>query len=64
VLALTFFPDRGQGLQDIFLFLSGAVLLAVPLAMMVPDTAGERYRRAHQPGATTTTAPATSGQAR
>ena len=45
VLILTFFPDRGQGLSAIFLFLSGAVLLAVPLALMVPDTAGERYRR-------------------
>jgi MFS family permease len=45
VLALTFFPDRGHGLSVIFMFLSGAVLLAVPLALMIPDTAAERHRR-------------------
>jgi hypothetical protein len=50
VLVLTFFPDKGQGLRMIFLFLSGAVLLALPLAMMVPDSAGERYRRTQHPG--------------
>jgi EmrB/QacA subfamily drug resistance transporter len=66
VLTLTFFPDRGQGLQMIFLVLSVAVLLAVPLAMMVPDTAGERFRRAHRPegAAATATAPAATGPAR
>jgi MFS family permease len=45
VLVLTFFPDRGQGLSAIFLVLSGLVLLAVPLALMIPDAAAERYRR-------------------
>src|SRR4051794_6118907 len=50
VLILTFSPDRGQGLSMIFLFLSGAVLLAVPLALMVPDSAGERYRRTRHLG--------------
>jgi EmrB/QacA subfamily drug resistance transporter len=61
VLVLTFFPDKGQGLRMIFLFLSGAVLLALPLAMMVPDSAGERYRRTQHPGeAATTVAPVAS----
>jgi MFS family permease len=66
VLVLTVFPDRGQGLQMIFLFLSGAVLLAVPLALMVPDRAGERHRSAQQPGEgmpgeVATSAPAAAG---
>jgi EmrB/QacA subfamily drug resistance transporter len=59
VLVLTFFPDRGQGLSAIFMALSVLVLLALPLAMMVPDTAGERYRRSHQSGgASVASAPA------
>jgi len=45
VLALTFFPDRGQGLVTIYGCLSVAVLVAVPLALAVPDTARERWRR-------------------
>ena len=45
VLALSFFPDRGQGLSVIFTVLSVVVLLAAPLAMMIPDTARERWRR-------------------
>jgi len=61
VLALTFFPDRGQGLSAIFLFLSVAVLLAVPLALMVPDLAGERYRSARRPEDVAPPAPAPPG---
>ena len=61
VLALTFFPDRGQGLSVIFMVLSVVVLLAVPLALMIPDKAGERYRRSREALATaTTTTPAAS----
>src|SRR5262249_18359430 len=45
VLALTFFPDRGQGLVVIYGCLSIAVLAAVPLALSIPDTARERWRR-------------------
>jgi EmrB/QacA subfamily drug resistance transporter len=61
VLALTFFPDRGYGLSVIFMFLSVVVLLAVPLALMIPDKAGERYRRSREALATaTTTTPAAS----
>jgi len=47
VLALTFFPDRGEGLVTIYSCLSLAVLLAVPLALSIPDTARERWRKAH-----------------
>ena len=46
VLALTFFPDRGQGLVVIYGCLSVAVLGAVPLALSIPDTARERWKRA------------------
>jgi len=63
VLILTFFPDRGQGLSVIFLFLSGAVLLAVPLALMVPDVAGERYRRTRHADEVAAPAPATTAPA-
>src|SRR5205823_13424391 len=45
VLALTFFPDRGQGLVAIYGALSIAVLAAVPLALSIPDTARERWKR-------------------
>ena len=58
VLVLTFFPDRGQGLSVIFLVLSGAVLLAVPLALMIPDMAAERYRRGQHEAALAAAAPA------
>jgi EmrB/QacA subfamily drug resistance transporter len=49
VLALTFFPDRGEGLVTIYGYLSMAVLVAVPIALSIPDTARERWRRARQP---------------
>jgi EmrB/QacA subfamily drug resistance transporter len=41
-LALTFFPDRGQGLSMIFGWLSVAMLIVVPLTLSIPDTARER----------------------
>ena len=44
VLALSFFPDRGQGLVVIYGALSIAVLAAVPLALSIPDTARERWK--------------------
>src|SRR5262249_8286530 len=45
VLALTFFPDRGEGLVKIYGFLSLAVLVAIPLALSIPDTARARWRQ-------------------
>ena len=48
VLALTFFPDRGEGLVKIYQCLSLAVLVAVPLALSIPDTARERWRQTRQ----------------
>jgi EmrB/QacA subfamily drug resistance transporter len=42
-LALTFFPDRGQGLAVIFGSLSLAMLIVVPLTLSIPDSARERY---------------------
>ena len=61
VLALTFFPDRAQGLSVIFLFLSGAVLLAIPLVLMIPDVARERWRHSQQ-APVIPTASATAGE--
>lgn len=42
-LALTFFPDRGQGLAVIFGSLSVAMLIVVPLTLSIPDSARERH---------------------
>jgi EmrB/QacA subfamily drug resistance transporter len=42
-LALTFFPDRGQGLAVIFGTLSVAMLAVVPLTLTIPDSARERH---------------------
>ena len=55
VLALTFFPDRGQGLVVIYGCLSVAVLGAVPLALSIPDTARERWKRARSGAVTAAT---------
>ena len=41
-LALTFFPDRGQGLSVVFGWLSLAMLVVVPLTLTIPDSARER----------------------
>ncbi len=41
-LALTFFPDRGQGLATIFGSLSLAMVVVVPLTLSIPDTARQR----------------------
>jgi MFS family permease len=60
VLVLTFFPDRGQGMSMIFLVLSGLVLLAVPLALMIPDMAAERYRTSRLEAALAAATPATA----
>ena len=48
VLALSFFPDRAQGMSVIFRVLAGILLLTVPLTWMIPDTARERYLRERQ----------------
>ncbi len=56
VLALSYFPDPGQGLAEIYLVLAAVMLVTVPLAFMIPDTAWERrharrqLRAAVQPG--------------
>jgi MFS family permease len=47
VLALSFFPDQAQGLQEMYLALAAVMLVTVPLAFMIPDTAWER-RHARQ----------------
>jgi EmrB/QacA subfamily drug resistance transporter len=45
VLALTYFPDRGAGLVAIYGALSLAVLVAIPIALSIPDTARQRWRQ-------------------
>jgi len=47
VLALSFFPDKAHGLSVIFIALAGVMLLTIPLAFMIPDTAREEHL-AHQ----------------
>jgi hypothetical protein len=42
-LALTFFPNRGQGLAVIFGALSISMLVVVPLTLSIPDSARERH---------------------
>jgi hypothetical protein len=42
VLALTLFPDKGRGLASIYAWLAVPLLLAAPLAFMIPDSARER----------------------
>ena len=43
VLALAQMPDQAEGLSRVFLVLAGVMLVTVPLALMIPDTARERY---------------------
>jgi EmrB/QacA subfamily drug resistance transporter len=43
VLALSFFPDKAHGLSVIFIALAGVMLLTIPLAFMIPDTAHEEH---------------------
>lgn len=50
VLALTFFPDTGTGLGVIFLALSAVMLAAMPLALMIPDTARQRWSKERDVG--------------
>ncbi len=50
-LALTFFPDRGQGLSVVFGALSLALLVVVPLTLSIPDSARERRLHAIDGGA-------------
>lgn len=44
VMALSFFPDQGEGLAKIFLVLAGILLLTIPLTLMIPDSASEKRR--------------------
>jgi hypothetical protein len=40
-----FFPDRAAGLEVIFRALAGVLILTVlPLTLMIPDTARQRWR--------------------
>jgi EmrB/QacA subfamily drug resistance transporter len=48
VLALSFFPDKAHGLSVIFVALAGVMLLTIPLAFLIPDTAHEEYRARQQ----------------
>ena len=48
VLALTFFPDTGVGLSKIFLALAVIMLAAMPLALLIPDTARQRWVKEHE----------------
>ncbi|MCR4393683.1 MAG: MFS transporter, partial [Dehalococcoidales bacterium] len=43
VLILSHFPDKGYGMQKIFLYFSLILLVLIPLVFMIPDTA--RIRR-------------------
>jgi EmrB/QacA subfamily drug resistance transporter len=46
VLALSFFADKAAGLEVVFRALAGVLIVAVlPLTLMIPDTARERWRR-------------------
>jgi EmrB/QacA subfamily drug resistance transporter len=58
VLALTYFPDRGAGLVAIYSVLSLAVLVAIPMALCIPDSARQRWRQLQA-----TPAPASSSAA-
>ncbi|HLH21370.1 MAG TPA: MFS transporter [Chloroflexota bacterium] len=58
VLALSFFPDKAQGLTVIFLALSGVLLINVPLTCLIPDTARERLLIEAQRREAADTAPA------
>jgi EmrB/QacA subfamily drug resistance transporter len=60
VLALSYFPDPGQGLAEIYLVLAAVMLVTVPLAFMIPDTAWERRHARRQARAAREAAPAES----
>jgi EmrB/QacA subfamily drug resistance transporter len=60
VVALSFFQDQGEGLTKIFLVLAGILSLTIPLSLMIPDTAREKYRR-RQGTLTLDTSGATTG---
>jgi MFS family permease len=45
VVGLTFFQDQARGLATIFALLAVPILLAAPLALLIPDTARERVDR-------------------
>ena len=48
VLALSYFSDPGEGLTKIYLALAGVMLITVPLAFLIPDTAWERRHARRQ----------------
>ena len=45
VLAMSHFPDKALGLQQIFFYLALLLLLLIPVVFMIPDMA--RERRSH-----------------
>ncbi|MCC6175361.1 MAG: MFS transporter [Chloroflexi bacterium] len=47
VVVLELSPDKASGLKMIFTVMGLLLLATVPLAMMIPDTAGERRRDRH-----------------
>lgn len=44
VLALSHYPDKTLGLQQIFLYLALLLLLLIPVVFLIPDTAHQRSR--------------------
>ena len=45
VLALSHFPDKAFGLQQIFFYLAILLLLLIPIVFAIPDMAQERRNR-------------------
>lgn len=52
VLVLSFFEDQAAGMQVMYAVYSVVLIAIIPLVLMIPDTARQRYRKArHAPGA-------------
>jgi hypothetical protein len=41
-LTLSYFPDKAQGMQYIYLALAVIMIVIVPIVFMIPDTAADR----------------------
>jgi MFS family permease len=46
VVALSLSPDKAAGMREIYTTLGLALIVTVPLAFLIPDSARERYRAA------------------
>jgi MFS family permease len=47
VLALSCFPDKALGMQEIFLGLALLLVLLIPIVFLIPDMARQRRNRLH-----------------